>query len=93
MVDLVLDELRRPAGERPDGADHPARDRPLHLDGLVALCFPRASQGQAALLRVIGRGFFDDHGIEHDHVCTNVVKRNDALVDANHIRRDRKSVV
>ncbi len=26
--------------------------------------------------RVIRRGFFDDHGVKHDHVLTNVVERN-----------------
>ena len=86
MVNFMLNDLRRPAGER-FNARLELLILPLHLDGLITLCFPRAGQGQAALLRVIGRGFFDDHGIEHDHVCTNVVERDDALVDANHIRR------
>ena len=66
----MLDDLRRPAGERLD-ARLELLVLPPHLDGLVSLRFPRAGQGQAALLRVIGRGFFDDHGIEHDHVCNN----------------------
>ena len=92
MVDFMLDDLRRPAGERLD-ARLKLLALPLYLDGLVSLRFPRAGQGQTALLRVIRRGFFDDHGIEHDHVCTNVVERDDALVDADHIRRHAHTAV
>ena len=92
MVDLVRNDLRRPAGERLD-ARLELLILPLHLDGLVALCFPRAGQGQAALLRGLRRGFFDDHGVEHDHVLTNIVKRNNALVDANHICRHAHAAV
>ena len=92
MVDLMLNDLRRPAGER-FNVRLELLVLPLHLDGLVALCFPRAGQGQAALLRVIGRGFFDDHGIEHDHVLTNVVESNNTLVDANHIRRHAHTAI
>ena len=92
MIDLVLNDLRRPAGER-FNARLELLVLPLHLDGLITLCFPRAGQGQAALLRVIRRGFFDDHGIEHDHVCTNVVERDDALVDADHIRRHAHAAI
>ena len=92
MVDLVLNDLRRPAGER-FNARLELLILPLHLDGLITLCFPRAGQGQAALLRVIGRGFFDDHRIEHDHVITIVVERNNALVDADHIRRHAHAAI
>ena len=92
MVDFVLNDLRRPAGERLD-ARLELLILPLHLNGLVALRFPRAGQGQAALLRVIGRGFFDDCGIEHDHVITIVVERNNALVDADHIRRHAHAAI
>ena len=92
MVDLVLNDLRRPAGER-FNARLELLILPLHLDGLITLCFPRAGQGQAALLRVIGRGFFDDHGIEHDHVRANIVKRANALVTAYHIRRHAHTAV
>ena len=92
MVNLMLNDLRCPAGECPD-ARLELLILPLHLDGLKPLRFPRAGQGQAALLRVIGRGFFDDHGIEHDHVITIVVERNNALVDADHIRRHAHAAV
>ena len=79
MVDFMLDDLRRPAGECPD-ARLILLVLPLHLDGLKPLRFPRAGQGQAALLRVIRRGFFDDHGVEHDHVYAVIIERDDALV-------------
>ena len=92
MVDLVLNNLRRPAGER-FNARLELLVLPLHLDGLVALRFPCAGQGQAALLRVIRRGFFDDHGIEHDHALTNVVESNNALVDTDHIRRHAHAAI
>ena len=78
MVKFMLNDLRRPAGKCFD-ARLILLVLPLHLDGLKPLRFPRAGQGQAALLRVIRRGFFDDHRIEHDHVITIVVERNDAL--------------
>lgn len=50
MVDLVMNDLRRPAGERFD-AHLKLLVLPLQLDGLKPLRFPRAGQGQAALLR------------------------------------------
>ena len=60
---------------------------PLHLNGLETLRAPRAGEGQAALLSLIRPGLLDDDGIEHDHVFALVVKGDDALVDADHIRR------
>ena len=92
MVNFMLNDLRRPAGECPD-ARLELLVLPLDFDGLITLRFPRAGQRQAALLRVIGRGFFDDHGIEHDHVLTNVVESNNALVDTDHIRRHSHTAV
>ena len=62
MVDFVLNDLRRPAGERLD-ARLELLILPLHLDGLIPLCFPRANQGQVALLRVIRRGFLTISGL------------------------------
>lgn len=62
MVNFVLNDLRRPAGECPD-ARLELLVLPLHLDGLVSLRFPRAGQRQAALLRVIRRGFLTITGL------------------------------
>ena len=92
MVNFMLNDLRRPAGER-FNARLELLILPLHLDGLITLCFPRAGQGQAALLRVIRRGFLDDHRVEHDHVFTSVFERNDVLVTAYHIRRHAHAAV
>ena len=92
MVDFVLNDLRRPAGERLD-ARLKLLVLPLHLDGLKPLRFPCAGQGQAALLRVIRRGFFDDLRVEHDHVCTAVVKRDDTFIHADHVRRHAHAAV
>ena len=43
MVDLVLDDLCRPAGKGLD-AGFAVHGLVLHLDALVALCFPHALQ-------------------------------------------------
>jgi hypothetical protein len=52
VVDLVLDDLRRPAGKGL-AAGLEALILPLHLDGLKPFGFPRAGQGQAALLGLV----------------------------------------
>ena len=44
MVDLMLNDLRRPAGERLD-ARLKLLVLPLYLDSLVTLRFPRTDQG------------------------------------------------
>ena len=81
VVDLVLDDLRCPAGE---GLE-PCLELlilPLHLDSPEAFCLPGAGVGQAALLGLIGSGSLNNDRIEHDHVFTLVVKDDDAFVDA-----------
>ena len=59
MVNFMLNDLRRPAGEC-FNARLELFILPLHLDGLITLCFPRAGQGQAALLRLVGLGPFEN---------------------------------
>ena len=86
MVDLVLDDLRRPAGE----GFQPGLEffvLPLDLDGLEPLRFPDAGEGEAALLGLIRPGLPDDDGIEHHHVRPRVVKGDDALIHADHVGR------
>lgn len=86
VVDLVLYDLHRPGGE---GAQ-PRLEflvLPLYLDGPVALRFPCVGQGHAALLDLICTGLLDDHGIEHEHGFSFVVKRDDAPAHAEHVRR------
>ena len=65
MVDLVLDDLRRPAGVGFE-AGFKALVLILHLDRAKAPGLSHAAEGQAALLRLIGAGASDDLRIEHD---------------------------
>ena len=92
MVDLVLDDLRRPAGEGLEACLE-FFVLPLDFDGLEALCLARAGEGQAALLGVVGAGLFDDDGVEHDHVLAVAVESDDALVDTDHVRRHADAAV
>lgn len=84
MVQLVLDDFRRPAGE----GFQPGLEffvLPPDLDGLEALGLSGAGEGQTALLRLVGAGTLDDHGVEHHHVSPLVVKGDDVLVHADHV--------
>ena len=63
MVDLVLDDLCRPAGERFD-AGLEFFVLPLHFDGLPALCGPGADEGKAALFGIVRIGLFEDDRVE-----------------------------
>ena len=86
MVDLVLDDLRRPAGE----GFQPGLELlvlPLDLDGLEPFRFPDAGEGEAALLGLIWPGLPDDDGIEHHHVRPLVVKGDNAFTNADHVGR------
>ena len=73
MVDLVLNDLCRPAGK---GLE-PRLEfliLPLHLNGLEPLRFSCAGERQAALLGLIDPRLLDDDGMEHDQVFALVVK-------------------
>ena len=84
VVDLVLDDLGGPAGEGSEtGLEFFVL--PLDLDGLIALRFPAAGEGETALLRLVGAGALDDDGVEHDVIFAVVVKDDDALADADHV--------
>ena len=84
VVDLMLNDLRRPTGK---GFD--ARLKflilPLHLDGLKALGFPCTAEGEAAFFRFIRGGLLHDDGVKHDQVFALIIKRDDALADADHV--------
>ena len=68
MVDLMLDNLGRPAGERLDPGLK-LLILPLYLDDLISLAGTRTSQqGKTALLGIIGFRHFQDLRIEHGHV-------------------------
>ena len=92
MVDLVLDDLSRPAGE----GFQPGLEffiLPLDLDGLEPFRFPDAGEGEAALLGLIRPGLPDDDGIEHHHVRPLVVKGDNALANADHVGRHAHAAV
>ena len=71
-----------------------SRDDAEALRG-VAVYVDRAHaiEGQTALLDRIRPGLPDDDGIEHDHIFALVVKGDDALVDADHIRRHAHAAI
>ena len=92
MVDLMLDNLCGPAGE-----GFQSRLElfvlVLHLDGLPAARFARAGQRQTALLGLIAAGLLDDLRVEHHHIRSLVIERDDALVHADHVRRHADTAV
>ena len=87
VVDLVLDDLCGEAGV--------ARRSPsesliliLYADRLVSRAGSGTSQKrEAAFLRLIRPGLADDLRVIHHRIFTVVAERDDALRDADHIRR------
>ena len=86
VVDLMLDNLGRPAGEGFEAGLKPLV-LIMHLDGLPAFGFPGSGEGETALLRLIRPGFPDNLRVEQDHVFALIVKYDDPLVDADHVGR------
>ena len=91
MIHLVLDYLCRPAGVGFDARLH-LGGLVLHLDGLIALAFARATEErQAALFGIVRTVLLDNLGVKHHGVrgssSTLVEKGDDALAHANHICR------
>ena len=91
MIHLVLNDLRRPAGEVFRACLH-LQGLILNLDGLIALALTGAAEeGQASFLGVVRAVFLDDLGVEHYRVSrsssTLVKKSDDALAHTDHIRR------
>ena len=84
MVDLMLDDLGRPAGEIPDVGLH-LTILPLHLNGAVPPGPALHLQRQAAFLGQVQPLAVDDDRVEHLAGCAVVVKHDDRLVDADHI--------
>ena len=56
-------------------------------DRLPAAGFPRARERQAAFLSLVCARFFDDLGVEHHHIASLIIERDDAPTHADHIRR------
>ena len=84
MVDLVLDDLRRPAGKGLD-AGLAVHGLILHLDALVALCFPHAFQRKTALLGLVQAGLFQDDRVEQHQIPVLSLHCDDALEHADHV--------
>ena len=87
VVDLVLDDLGRPALK----ILYPGLEMlrlPPDLDLLVPGAFAgTAQQGQAALFRLVGALLFQNFRVEHGAVAGSLLKDDDALCNADHIRR------
>ena len=69
MIHLMLNDLRRPAGEVFRARLH-IQGLILHLDGLIALALTGAAEKrQTTFLGVIRAVLLDDLGIEHHRIC------------------------
>ena len=85
MIALMLDDLRRPSGISLPML-LPAAIKVLDFDALIAGRLADTRERQAALLRLIGRIFPDDHRIVHDHIQEAHVDDDDPLLHADHVR-------
>ena len=96
MIHLMLNDLRRPAGEVLRARLH-FQGLILHLDSLITLTLTwTAEKRQTAFLGVIRAVLLDDLGVEHHGVCRSssalVEKGDDSFGYANHIRRHANTV-
>ena len=90
MIHLMLNNLRRPAGEVFRTSLH-FQGLILHLDGLMVLALMGATEKrQAIFLGVVCAVLFDDLGVEHHGICRSssafIEKGDDALTHTYHIR-------
>ena len=92
VVDLVLDYLGGEAGEGLD-ALLKLLVEPAHLYRAVAPSLAGAVERQAALLGLICARLLYNFGVEHDLKFALVVKGNDALTYADHVRRHAHAAV
>ena len=91
MINFMLNDLRRPAGEVFCARLH-LQGLILHLDGLIALTLTGAAEKrQTAFLGVIRAILLDDFGVKHHRICrsssTLIEKGDDAFANTNHISR------
>ena len=87
MIHLMLNDLRRPAGEVFRARLH-FQGLILHLDSLIALTLTGAAKKrQTAFLGVVRAVLFDDFRIEHHGICRSssalIEKRDDALTNTD----------
>ena len=92
VVELVLDYFSRPVGE---GLEPELKFfiLPLNLDSPEAPDFPAPREGETALFGLVCPGLLHDDGVEHEHVFAVIFKSDDALVDADHVRRHADAAV
>ena len=91
MIHLMLNDLRRPAGEVFRACLH-FQSLILHLDSLISLALTgTAEKRQTTFLGIVHSVLLDNFGIEHYRICgsssTLIEKYDDALAHANHFRR------
>lgn len=93
MVNLMLNDLCCPTGEGFDtGLEFGSL--PLNFYGLIAFTFTgSAEQRKATFFGIIRSCLFDNFGVEHHHICTFVIKYNNPLANANHIRRHTDTAI
>lgn len=85
MVNFVLDNLGCPACEGFDSCLE-FGCLPLHFYTLKTLTLTRTTeQRKAPFFRLIRVRFFDNFRVEHCHICTVVIKTDNALMHTNHI--------
>ena len=84
MVDLVLDDLGRPAGKGAD-ARLAVGSFVLHLDAFPALGGAHTLQRKTALLGVVGAGLFEDDRVEQHQIPVLGFHGDDALGYADHV--------
>ena len=85
MVNLMLNNLRGPTGK---GFDTSLKlvSSPLNFDSFIALARTGATeQRKATFFGIIRVGFFDNLRVKHRHICTFIIKYNNALAHTNHI--------
>ena len=91
MIHLVLNDLRRPAGEIFRACLH-LQGLILHLDGFISFTLAGAAEKrQTTFLSVVRAVLLDDIGIEHYRIGRSssalVEKSDDTLAHTDHIRR------
>ena len=92
VVDFVLDDLGRVAGER-FGARGERLVKIIHADAAPARGGARARKGEAALLGLVLVGALDDDRVVHEPCARAVLNHDDALALPDHVRRHADALV
>lgn len=93
MVDFMLNNLRSLTSKGFD-AGFEFVSLQLHSNRLIAFAFAGASeQGKTTFFCIIRSCFFDNLRIEHNHICSFIIKHNNPLADTDHIRRHANTTI